>query len=243
VKSNRSDSSNQFKSMDNSNDNSDWSVSSNGTISTSPTLKNLQVFLNSQNEGKGSYDDDASSFVSNILNNGKSVIDDAGSDTENDPVHKKKDRSGVVGAPETATLQQIEESVLKTTPVGSDMNLDNILKSLNRRREKSMDEPNFDKWENKVQKLATLLDDEKNKASKLSEIENVLTERRKKVKTDIKLAQWEAKASELEELLEKKRKERDSKLRKLVVALEGLKQEKKEMKKLTKSRPSKSRVR
>merc|ERR1712127_941085 len=101
----------------------------------------------------------------------------------------------------------------------------------------------FDKWEGKVQNLAQLIDEEKNNALKLSEIEEVLNEKRKKLKADIKAAQWEAKILELERLLESKRREKESKLRKLASTLEDLKQEKKAMRKLTKSRKMSSRAR
>merc|ERR1712071_591560 len=117
-----------------------------------------------------------------------------------------------------------------------DKDLDHILESMTRQKDSKKERSSFDKWEGKVQNLAQLIDEEKNNALKLSEIEEVLNEKRKILEEEVKAAQWEAKILELERLLESKRREKESKLRKIASTLEDLKQEKKAMRKLTKSR-------
>ena len=87
-------------------------------------------------------------------------------------------------------------------------------------------------WEAKVNKLAELIEEEKEKNSRLGDLEKLLGEKKMKIQEDATKAKMRIKVGELERLLEIKMNEKNRKLEKLAGLLEELKNEKKEKNKI-----------
>jgi len=81
-------------------------------------------------------------------------------------------------------------------------------------------------WDTKLERLAFMIEDEKNKTVKLEELEKLLGEKKSRIRNDTKKAKWIYKVDELEKLLEAKRIEKNTKLNKLAHLLDELKAEK-----------------
>ena len=81
-------------------------------------------------------------------------------------------------------------------------------------------------WETKVNQLAEMIHEERNKNSRLEELEKLLGEKKSRIREDANKAKWQIKIDELERLLEEKRAEKNEKLLKLSALLEDLKREK-----------------
>merc|ERR1712071_231960 len=137
-----------------------------GTTMT-PTLKNLQQYLDLQMGGKGSEDDDTATFVSNMVNNYKSNAFDDASDIENVPLSSsRKITSDTQSIHTTPTLTKYTPFQPRATPRDSrdnvDKDLDHVLETMTRQKDSKKKEKSssFNKWEGKVQNLAQLIDEE-----------------------------------------------------------------------------------
>lgn len=202
------------------------SVSTSGSNSlASTTLVNLQKYIDSQlgkapKSNTKENDAESVSFVESIVNQM--------SDTKS---HASDSSSVLASRAKVKASQNTGNSSL-----ASDGGLNKILGRLSRTKESTSKETlslaSEGKWESKVEELARLLDAEKEKSTKLAEVQGLLNSKKNKLKADIKLAKWEAQVQELESRLNERRKEKEIKLILLANTLEDLKKEKLEMKKV-----------
>lgn len=122
---------------------------------------------------------------------------------------------------------------LKNGGKSAEFSLDSLLERLSK-PEPEVALPPKAAWESKLRFLAGQIDSERENATKLTDIEEILERKKIKAKKDTEQAKWKYRVRDLESLLEEKRRLKQQKLRKLAVVLEALKKEKAEIKRYEK---------